>query len=55
MKAPGGLRSPGRKVSTTGLPAPENQPERERETERERERERQKRPGDLSSDGAKVL
>ena len=44
-----GLRSPGRKVSTTGLHAPENQPEKERE------REKQKRHGDLSSDGAKVL
>ena len=42
----GGLRSPGRKVSTTGLHAPESQPERERE---------KKRPGDLSSDEAKVL
>ena len=45
----GGLRSPGRKVSTTVLHAPESQPEkRERERERERKRERQKRPGYLS-------
>ena len=51
----GGLKSPGRKVSTTGLHAPESQPEKEREKERKRERERQKRPGDLSSDEAKVL
>ena len=51
MKAPGtlsSLRSPGRKVSMTGLHTPENQPERERERNK-------KRPGDLSSDGAKVL
>ena len=47
----GGLRSPGRKVSTVGLHAPESQPEKERE----REREREKRPRDLSSDEAKVL
>ena len=46
----GGLRSLGRKVSTRGLHAPESQPEKERE----REREREKRPGDLSSDEAKV-
>ena len=44
------LRSPGRKVSTMGLHAPENQPEKERERERNK-----KRHGDLSSDGAKVL
>ena len=43
----GGLRSLGRKVSTMGLHTPESQPEKERE--------RQKRPGDLSSDEAKVL
>ena len=59
MKAPSalsrGLRSPGRKVSTTGLHAPESQPEKERERKRERERETKKRPGDLSSDEAKVL
>ena len=40
----GGLRSLGRKVSTTGLHTPESQPEKERE----RERERDKIPGDLS-------
>ena len=55
----GGLRSPGRKVSTTGLHTPESQPEKERETDRETDRQtdrqRQKRPGDLSSDEAKVL
>ena len=45
----GGLRSPGRKVSTTGLHTPESQPEKERE------RERPKRPGDLRSDEAKVF
>ena len=45
----GGLRSPGRKVSTTGLHAPKTQPGKERERERER------RPRDLSSDEAKVL
>ena len=50
MPSRGGLRSPGRKVSMTGLHAPESQPEK-----RERERERQKRPRDLSSDEAKVL
>ena len=49
----GGLRSPGRKVSTMGLHAPESQPEKERE--RKRERERRKRPRDLSSDEANVL
>ena len=38
----GGLRSPGRKVSTTGLHAPESQPEKERERERERKIERQR-------------
>ena len=32
MPSQEGLRSPGRKVSTTGLHAPENQPEKERET-----------------------
>ena len=47
--SPGDLRSPDKKVSTTGLHAPESQPEKERE------REREKRPGDLSSDKAKVL
>ena len=56
MKAPSalsrGLRSPGRKVSTTGLHAPESARKRERERERERDK---KRPGDLSSDEAKVL
>ena len=45
----GGLRSLGRKVSTTGFNAPESQPEK-----RERERERERRLGDLSSDEAKV-
>ena len=40
----GGLRSPGRKVSMTGLYAPESQPEKERERERERERDK-KDPG----------
>ena len=44
----GGLRSLGRKVSTTGLHTPENQPENERERET-------KETWDLSSDGAKVL
>ena len=34
----GGLRSTGRKVSTTGLHAPESQPEKERERERERDK-----------------
>ena len=34
----GGLRSPGRKVSTKGLHAPESQPEKERERERERDK-----------------
>ena len=53
MPSQEGLRSPGRKVSTMGLHAPENQPEKERE--RERERERDKKDGDLSSDEAKVL
>ena len=38
----GGLRIPGRKVSKTGLHAPESQPEKERARERERERERQR-------------
>ena len=52
MPSRGGLRSPGRKVSTTGFHTPESQPEKK--TERERERDK-KRPGDLSSDGAKVL
>ena len=53
----GGLRSPGRKVSMTGFHAPESQPEKEGERERDRQtdRQRQKRPGDLSSDEAKVL
>ena len=51
----GGLRSPGRKVSTTGLHTPESQPEKERERERDRQTDRQKRPRDLSSDEAKVL
>ena len=32
----GGLRSLGRKVSTTGLHAPESQPEKEREKERDK-------------------
>ena len=54
MKAQGalsrGLRSPGRKVSTTGLHAPDSQPEKERERERDK-----KRPRDRSSDEAKVL
>ena len=49
MKAPGalsrGLRSLGRKVSTTGLHAPESQPEKERMRERERERETKKTRG----------
>ena len=49
-----GLTSPGRKVSTTGLHAPESQPEKDRERERKRERDK-KRPGDLSSNGTKVL
>ena len=49
MPSRGGLRSPGRKVSTTGLHTPESQPEKERE------RERPKRPGDLRSDEAKVF
>ena len=40
----GGLRSPSRKVSTTGLHAPESQPEKEREIEKERERDK-KDPG----------
>ena len=47
----GGLRSPGRKVSMMGLHTPESQPEKKEK----RERERQKRPGDLSSDEAKVF
>ena len=34
----GGLRTLGRKVSTTGLQAPESQPEKERERERERDK-----------------
>ena len=34
----GDLRSPGRKVSTTGLHTPETQPEKEREKERERDK-----------------
>ena len=43
-----GLESPGRKVSSAGFHAPENQPEREiRERDREREREREGH-GDLS-------
>ena len=46
----GGLRSPGRKVSTTVSTL-----QRVSQKKRERERERQKRPGDLSSDEAKVL
>ena len=44
----GGLRSPGRKVSTTVSML-------QRVSQKKRERERQKRPGDLSSDEAKVL
>ena len=32
----GGLRSPGRKVSTMGLHVPESQPERDRERERDK-------------------
>ena len=55
MPSRGGLRSPGRKVSMTGLHAPESQPEKERERERDRQTDRQKRPRDLSSDEAKVL
>ena len=47
----GGLRSPGRKVSMMGLHTPESA----RKKREERERERQKRPGDLSSDEAKVF
>ena len=34
----GGLRSPGRKVSTTGLHAPESQPEKKRERETKKTR-----------------
>ena len=41
-----GLRSPGRKVSMTGL---------QRISEPERERERDEKDRDLSSDEAKVL
>ena len=48
----GGLRSPGRKVSTTVSML---QRVSQKNREREKERERQKRPGDLSSDEAKVL
>ena len=48
-----GLRSPGRKVSTTGLHAPESQPEKDREREKKRERDK-KRSGALSSNGRKV-
>ena len=42
------LRSPGRRVSKTGLCILRNKPERERERKKERH-------GDPSSDGAKVL
>ena len=45
-------RSPGRKVNTTGLHAPESQPEKERE--REKERHTQKTWGP-KLDEAKVL
>ena len=52
----GCLRSLSRKVSTTESPrSRESARKRERERERKREIERQKRPGDLSSDEAKVL
>ena len=50
------LRSPGRRVRSTGLCTLGNQLEREREREREREKERKKeRHRDPSSDGTKVL
>ena len=56
-KAPGalsrGLRSLGKKVSTTGLHAPESQPERERERERERGKKKKTRGPKL--DDARVL
>ena len=40
----GGLRSPGRKVSMTGLHASESQPEKEGERERKRETKKTRGP-----------
>ena len=45
MLSQGGLRSLGRKVSITGLHAPDSQPEKEGESERKRERETKKAQG----------